>query len=195
MSERAGDAAIDGSGKAFAVNYTQARDDFAAMLRGQIKANAKPVNPAWRILRFAVFLAVGLLCGFGIAWLEDRGIGSFEMFASFFAGIVASLLAFFIYWQVFYVRHYAGKVFELNRLEGKRIDLRADDNGLYTETANSSAIYQWHAVERIDEDAERFMIWISGVAAVIVPKRAFDSEAESMTFGAALKEWTRVENK
>lgn len=178
----------------FALNYDVTREDYAAMLHAQIGATRRTRKSAnlWNIV---LYLVVGLPLGIGVGWLDDHNIIRFEITAAFFGGIVVSMMGFYAYWLFFYVRHYASKAFELNRLAGKRIAVEADATGLRTAIDSSSAAYAWHAVERVDEDAERFLIWVSGMAAVIVPKRAFDSEGESVTFGAALKEWTGGQNK
>lgn len=62
-----------------------------------------------------------------------------------------------------------------------------DERGLHEQSAESWTCYPWTAVGRVDETPEHWLIWVSNLKALVIPKRS--GEQQTLDFVSAVKEW------
>ncbi|MGJ5036070.1 YcxB family protein [Bradyrhizobium sp. HKCCYLRH3059] len=70
-------------------------------------------------------------------------------------------------------------------------ELTASEDGLYTKIGNKSRAWSWREISTIEETPELVTITGKNGNALLIPRRAFDSEEHKRLFAAAVETWHR----
>lgn len=177
----------------FEFTYELEPDDFKSLLASQqavLKAGRKPVSVLQLLASMLMWLAVVVV----LVWLQQVEILNPREMLVGAVGVLVGGLSILGYQRWFYLKALPRKLFELNRFVGRPHDLAVDATGVRTHVPGSTAHYEWDMVERVDDRSGRIFLWVSGMAAIIVPGRVFASAEERAAFLAAVKEWADAKN-
>lgn len=177
--------------KVFELRYVLEAGDFKAMYAGQsdaIRVAAGGRRSGW--LGNALLLAGVFALTLSYLRLRDTGWLPSMPLAPLLLGMLLLTLGFWLWWALAYRPRYVRSLISLNGLDGVEIETVVSDAGITSRSANSSVVYRWPAVLRVQETAGQFNFWVSGIMAVIVPKRAFADAGQAAEFAAAVKEWS-----
>ena len=186
---------VEAGRQVFRLQYALEADDFEAMYAGQaeaIRLAAGGDKPRQGWLGYGLFMVSVFVLTLSYLRLRDTGVLPSLPLLPFFAGFFVLLVGFWLWWALVYRPRYVRSMISLNGLDGVVIDTIVDADGIASRAPGSSVIYQWSAVLRVQETKRQFNFWVSGVMAVIVPKRAFADEGQQAAFAAAVKEWSNA---
>lgn len=160
----------------FAVTFQMTRADYSAMFRAMM---GRPWWNRWVLLAgwIALWLAVML---FGARSMEHfrqalafivQGKAGWGLYLGFL------MLPLLFFWENI-AAYTSGVSFARNELARKPTTVRADADGVHIGIDTISSDVGWSAILKVIETAERLFLTISTRQAVVLPRRAFASEAD-----------------
>jgi hypothetical protein len=175
------------------IQYEIRADDYLAFNRHYLRKRLRTPAFRWLVRLLLVLLGIAaVLAGFlslvtgGFGWIREFSTPWSDPVLGVLLVVLATLV--FLLGLVFLVRRSVIR----RRLRDDRTllgpkTLTVSPEGLRVRTPKTNTELLWPVITAVDETADSFYLFVSPFAAVIVPKRAFGSEAEVAEFREAVR--------